>query len=545
VDPLLAALGNNGGPTFTMALLPGSPAIDAGGNTPVIDPATGLPLTTDQRGAGFARIVGGGVDVGAFEVQSLTPVAASMTAPGVTFGHDGLVTVAVAPSNATGALSLFVDGGSIAVGTHALSAGDNGSSTFDTGILNAGIHGLHAVYAATGVFLSSTADGSLFVSKADATVNVSVYSGKYDSSAHGATGTVTGVGSDSGAAGSSLDLGASFTNAPGGTAHWVFSGGTNYNDQKGDVNVAISKANAIVKVSGYSGTYDGKAHGAAGTVIGVGSDNGAAGSSLNVGASFKNVPGGTAHWVFNGGMNYNDQSGNVSITIGAKAITGSVTANNKVYDGTTAATIKGTFLAGVIAGDNVTLTVGAANFASKHVGTWTVTATGLGLSGTASGNYVLASKTALTTASIRARSLDAVLSTASTINIAKDGSLTFTFSKLSGDVDRQNVADLFKGVQFSLVIGATLYTGKCTVSVGDGTIRVSWRMDQQLYTDLHALLNGATPSAKTTIDLRVCATSSDGKYTLNADVHTKIFQQGSVSFPDDAAKTKRSPSFHD
>ena len=58
-----------------MALLPGSPAIDAGSNALAID-AIGNPLT-DQRG--LARIVGTAVDIGAFESQgfTLTPVAGS------------------------------------------------------------------------------------------------------------------------------------------------------------------------------------------------------------------------------------------------------------------------------------------------------------------------------------------------------------------------------------------------------------------------------------------------------------------------------------
>ena len=37
VNPLLSALGNYGGPTQTMALLPGSPAIDAGDTAPGVD----------------------------------------------------------------------------------------------------------------------------------------------------------------------------------------------------------------------------------------------------------------------------------------------------------------------------------------------------------------------------------------------------------------------------------------------------------------------------------------------------------------------------
>ena len=60
-NPLLAPLGNYGGPTQTMALMPGSPAIDAGTT------GTGVP-TTDQRGLG--RV--GNVDIGAVESQGYT-----------------------------------------------------------------------------------------------------------------------------------------------------------------------------------------------------------------------------------------------------------------------------------------------------------------------------------------------------------------------------------------------------------------------------------------------------------------------------------------
>ena len=50
-DPMLGPLQDNGGPTFTHALLPGSPAIDAG------DPNFTPPPYYDQRGPGFVRRV--------------------------------------------------------------------------------------------------------------------------------------------------------------------------------------------------------------------------------------------------------------------------------------------------------------------------------------------------------------------------------------------------------------------------------------------------------------------------------------------------------
>src|SRR5439155_2067494 len=72
-NPGLGSLVNNGGPTQTIALLPGSPAIDHGGNAYV------NAGETDQRG--LTRIMNGTVDVGAFEVQGLAgPSSLSATA---------------------------------------------------------------------------------------------------------------------------------------------------------------------------------------------------------------------------------------------------------------------------------------------------------------------------------------------------------------------------------------------------------------------------------------------------------------------------------
>lgn len=60
MDPLLGGLADNGGPTLTMKLQAGSPAIDVGGNCP--------PPLDDQRG--YVRDAGFGCDAGAYEANA-------------------------------------------------------------------------------------------------------------------------------------------------------------------------------------------------------------------------------------------------------------------------------------------------------------------------------------------------------------------------------------------------------------------------------------------------------------------------------------------
>lgn len=97
-NPILSALANNGGSTFTHALLTGSPAINAGNNT-------GCPAT-DQRG--YFR--SGNCDIGAYEFGGIAPVAdLSITKTDspdpVTAGSSLTYTITIAnngPNTATG-----------------------------------------------------------------------------------------------------------------------------------------------------------------------------------------------------------------------------------------------------------------------------------------------------------------------------------------------------------------------------------------------------------------------------------------------------------
>jgi hypothetical protein len=103
LDPLLGILTNNGGPTPTHRILPGSPAMDKGSAVVVArDEFVLPPLATDQRGMtrpidhpGAVNASGGdGSDIGAFEFQ--VPTAASVMVAGRVLASD-----AVGLANAT------------------------------------------------------------------------------------------------------------------------------------------------------------------------------------------------------------------------------------------------------------------------------------------------------------------------------------------------------------------------------------------------------------------------------------------------------------
>jgi hypothetical protein len=100
LDPLLELdnagqprLENNGGPTQTLKLLPGSPAIDKGStaNTLVTTDQRGLPRPADFQNIANA-VNGNGSDIGAFEVQCLPPQAVCKSAV-VFLNAQGIATV--------------------------------------------------------------------------------------------------------------------------------------------------------------------------------------------------------------------------------------------------------------------------------------------------------------------------------------------------------------------------------------------------------------------------------------------------------------------
>ena len=120
--------------------------------------------------------------------------------------------------------------------------------------------------------------------------------------------------------------------------------------------------------------------------------------------------------------------------IGKLAIVGSITGQDKVYDGNATATIGFRNLTGVISGDAVTYTSGTASFGDKNAGiAKTLTATGLSLTGADAGNYSVNS-TATSTGDIYRANLTV---TATAQNKVYNGNtaatVTYTDNRIAGD----------------------------------------------------------------------------------------------------------------
>jgi hypothetical protein len=139
---------------------------------------------------------------------------------------------------------------------------------------------------------------------------------------------------------------------------------------------------------------------------------------------------------YNGDTNFSGSSGYQNITVNPKALAPGITASNKIYDGTTAATILTRTLTGVVGTDAVSLTGGTATFSNETIGNGKlVTGSGFSLTGAQAGNYHLSPVIATTTANISASGLTV---SATGVDKVYDGNtsatVALTTNTLVGDV---------------------------------------------------------------------------------------------------------------
>jgi len=212
-----------------------------------------------------------------------------------------------------------------------------------------------------------------------------------------------------------------------------------------------------------------------------------------------------------------------------------VTAGDKTYDGNTVASLStgNATLVGVVGTDTVTLnSVGAAGtFANRNIGTWTVTVSGLTLSGADKGNYTLAQPT--TSATIGAKGLTVTGFAAD--DKPYDGTTSAVVSSwgsLSGVVGSETVTLVTTGATAGFAnknVGTwTVTAAGLTLGGGDaGNYTLTLPTDTSAITAKGLTVTGVTAGNKT-YDGNTVASLSTGGATLVGVVGTEAVSSNSV-----------------
>jgi len=221
----------------------------------------------------------------------------------------------------------------------------------------------------------------------------------------------------------------------------------------------VPKPVTITGLSAANKVYDGTT---AATVTGTAVINGKIAdddvSVIKGTAAFVNKAVGTSKTVIFSGYslggadaeNYSLSQPTATANITAKPVTiTGLSAANKVYDGTTTATVTGTaVINGKIAGDDVNVAAGTASFANATVGSGkTVTFSGWSLTGADAGNYSLSAQPANVTAKIEL------------VSMVQIPAGTFTMGSPAGESGRQS-----NETQHSVTLTKSFYMGKYQVT---------------------------------------------------------------------------------
>ena len=235
----------------------------------------------------------------------------------------------------------------------------------------------------------------------------------------------------------------------------------------------INKAALTATANDVIKTYDGQAFSGGNGISYSGFVNGDNSSTLsgtlsfgitsqgarNVG-SYTLIPSGLS------AQNYDITYANGTLTINKAAISAitGITASNKTYDGTTAATLNTSNAAftGIVSGDTLSVASASGIFTDKNAGTGkTVNITGLTLGGTDAANYSLASSTATTTANITQATISAVTGITAS-NKTYDGTTTTSLN-----TDNAAFTGLISGDTLSVASASSTFANK---NAGTGKI---------------------------------------------------------------------------
>ncbi|NHA66583.1 PxKF domain-containing protein [Phycicoccus flavus] len=230
----------------------------------------------------------------------------------------------------------------------------------------AGTASVTATYAGDATHLASSDTKTFTIAKASSTTTLTCKDVTYTgSSLQPCSATVTGVGTGLGTATVTYT---NNTDAGTASADAVYAGDANHTGSKAGQTFTIGQAAATCTITGFTGTYDGKAHGLSGSCTGAG---GAVVGSVDLGATHTDAGSYDVPWSFSGGTNYADQTGTVAVTIARAQSTTTVTCPKAVtYDGSAQTPCSAT----VTGAGGLSTTAGVTYGANTDAGTATASA---------------------------------------------------------------------------------------------------------------------------------------------------------------------------
>jgi hypothetical protein len=473
-----------------------------------------------------------------------TTLAQSKTA---TFGDSSValtatVTPASGPAPSVGTVSFTVKKGATTIGTAGPAAVTSGSANanFSLSGVGADTYTIEAAYSGgTGFNASNNSAQSpaptLTIAKASSTTTVTCpASVTYDGSPQTpCSASVTGAG------GLNQSLTVDYTdntNAGTATASASFAGDANHNSSSDSETFVIAKRSVTASITAADKTYDGTDD-ASITSCSLEAEDGNHGvvspddvdcSATNGHFGNKNVGNGktvAADVELIGADKANYQltspSAMTTANVSMRDLTVTATGVNKVYDGTTTASVN--LSTDKVSGDNVSASYASASFAGKDVGNnKPVSVSGISISGSDAGNYNLLNTIASTTANITPRPVTASITAADKVF---DNNTTATITNCSLEAQSGG-----HGVVTGEAVGCSATNGQFNnANVGSGktvTANVSLTGGDSGNYQL------TSPTASTTANITAWNAAGKGFYQpVGADAAHSIFTAAPGSAP--------------
>ena len=276
-------------------------------HSPVVTATVTVTPTAAGSGSGTVTFAGSGVNSSEAAITRTVAVPVSWSAGSCAPVTTPTTTTLDCPASVTYTGAALTPCTGSTTGSAGFSTTPTLAYTANTG---AGTASVTATYAGDATHEPSSASATFTVAKAPTTTTLTCSDPTYTGGPlTPCTAETTGAGTVTGSPTVEYT-----DNVEAGTASAVatHAGDANHTGSRAEQTFTVGQAAAVCTVTGYTGTYDGSAHGLTGDCRGL---DGAVLPGLDLGGTRTDAGTTSVDWSFDGGRNYADQSGQASVDI--------------------------------------------------------------------------------------------------------------------------------------------------------------------------------------------------------------------------------------